>query len=170
MALRQMPDIVSRNCNRKCVYGDTRICHFHFDVHAYQTLSRACYDCPRNTTDCHRPECIPGDGFKRRILVVNKQMPGPPIQVCQGDRVVVDVKNLMYSGGLTVHWHGITMEGPRSSRGRKKSGTPHMDGVPAITQCPIHSGATFRYSFYTPDAGTHFYHAHTGWSMGLACM
>ncbi|KAG7173014.1 laccase-11-like, partial [Homarus americanus] len=115
----------ARRCNR-----DSYLRHHR----PRTTDARACYDCPRNTTDCHRPECIPGDGFKRRILVVNKQMPGPPIQVCQGDRVVVDVKNLMYSGGLTVHWHGITMEGPRSSRGRFQRG----DGVfgPIIVRQP----------------------------------
>ncbi|XP_069937854.1 uncharacterized protein [Cherax quadricarinatus] len=153
-------------CFRKCVAGDVRTCHFHFDVHSYQTMSRACYNCPKVKTDCDRPECIPGDGIKRRILVVNKQMPGPPIQVCHGDRVVVDVKNSLHDESLTMHWHGLTMRAPFDSYGERYPGTPHMDGVPGITQCPIHSGSSFRYSFYASEAGTHFYHSHTGFQRG----
>nr|XP_045624166.1 laccase-2-like [Procambarus clarkii]XP_045624167.1 laccase-2-like [Procambarus clarkii] len=156
------PVTPGKNCYRKCVEGDTRTCHFHFDVHAYQTMSRACYGCPKNATDCGRPECIPGDGVKRRIVVINKQMPGPPIQVCLGDRIVVDVKNSLHDESITMHWHGITMQGPINSYGVRTPGTPHMDGVPGVTQCPIHSGTSFRYTFYASEPGTHFYHSHTG--------
>ncbi|MPC99172.1 hypothetical protein E2C01_094569 [Portunus trituberculatus] len=49
-------------------------------------LSRACYDCPRNKTDCERPECITADGTRRMIFTVNKQLPGPAIQVRTGER------------------------------------------------------------------------------------
>ncbi|XP_050695782.1 uncharacterized protein LOC126985218 [Eriocheir sinensis] len=151
-----------RNCYRKCVEGDSRVCHFDFDVQPYQTMSRACYGCPFNVTDCSRPHCIGADGVTRRVLVVNKQMPGPPIQVCQGDTVVVNVKNSLSSEGLTIHWHGLTMEG----RGSSSSGTPHMDGTPGVTQCPIPAGSTFKYKFVASDVGTHFYHAHTGFHRG----
>lgn len=162
----QEPPTPGKNCFRKCIEGDTRTCHFNFDVHLYQTMSRACYNCPRNATDCSRPECIAGDGVKRKIIVVNKQMPGPHIQVCEGDKIVVDVKNSMPGEGLTVHWHGLTQTGPMWSTPSSFSGTPYMDGVPGITQCPIQAGASFRYSFYASDAGTHFYHAHSGFHRG----
>jgi FtsP/CotA-like multicopper oxidase with cupredoxin domain len=51
----------------------------------------------------------------------------------------------------TIHWHGLTQKG-----------TPFSDGVPFITQCPIHFGTTFRYAFYARDAGTHLWHSHSG--------
>nr|XP_045624168.1 oxidoreductase OpS5-like [Procambarus clarkii] len=149
-------------CKRKCVVGDTRTCYFHFNVHPYQTVSRACYGCPKNATDCGRPECIPGDGVKRRIVVINKQMPGPPIQVCLGDLIMVEVKNSLYEEGITMHWHGQTMR----SIGSGDRGTPYMDGVPGLTQCPVGPGETFTYSFYATEPGTHFYHSHQGFERG----
>ncbi|XP_068243052.1 uncharacterized protein [Palaemon carinicauda] len=159
----QEPMTPGANCYRKCMPGDVRTCHFSFDVHLYQTMSRACYNCPLNATDCSRPHCIPGDGIQRKIFVVNRQMPGPQIQVCEGDRVVVDVKNSLPSEGLTMHWHGLTM---RASSSQESSATPFMDGTPGVTQCPIHPGSSFRYSFWAYRSGTHFYHAHTGFLRG----
>ena len=41
-------------------------------------------------------------------------------------------------------------------------GTPYMDGVPFVTQCPILPFNSFTYSFTVPDAGTYFYHSHMG--------
>ena len=72
-------------------------------------------------------------------------------QVCKGDRVIVDVKNDVYGAGVTVHWHGITQKG-----------SPYSDGVPFLTQCPIENGNTFRYIWNANNAGTHFWHSHTG--------
>lgn len=37
-----------------------------------------------------------------------------------------------------------------------------MDGVPMITQCPILPFSTYRYKVYPENAGTYFYHAHSG--------
>jgi FtsP/CotA-like multicopper oxidase with cupredoxin domain len=51
----------------------------------------------------------------------------------------------------TIHWHGFHM--------RK---TPFYDGVPFVTQCPIISGSTFRYAFSADNAGTQFFHSHSG--------
>ncbi|XP_037773206.1 laccase-2-like [Penaeus monodon] len=157
----QEPPTAGSNYYRRCVLGDRRVCHFTFEVHPYQTMSRACFNCPRNISDCSLPDCVPGDGVRRRIIAINKQMPGPAIQVCEGDKIVVDVKNLLPDGGLTVHWHGLTMLGGLHD-GIQYPSTPHMDGTPGITQCPIHSGGSFRYTFYALNPGTHWYHAHTG--------
>lgn len=41
------------------------------------------------------------------MMSINHQLPGPPIDVCEGDRVIIDVKNCMDGAGLTLHWHGI---------------------------------------------------------------
>lgn len=165
--LAQEPPTPGKNCYRKCVEGDTRVCQFNFDVAPYQTMGRACYNCPHNATDCSLPDCIAADGVMRRILVVNKQLPGPPIQVCLGDRVVVNVKNSLHSDGITLHWHGLTMRGSSNPDADSPSeGTPYMDGTPGVTQCNIPAHSSFRYSFVASNAGTHFYHAHSGFHRG----
>lgn len=52
-----------------------------FQLEHYETLSKACYNCPNNVTDCYRPHCIAADGVRRTILTVNRMMPGPKIEV-----------------------------------------------------------------------------------------
>lgn len=75
------------------------------------------------------------------------------MQVCKNDIIVVDVMNRMAGHDESIHWHGILQRG-----------TPWMDGVPYVTQCPIHSENTMRYAFRVSksDTGTNFYHSHTG--------
>ena len=161
-------------CQRVCRSDEPpRRCVYDFQVEYYFTLSKACYDCPLITEDCDRHHCIPADGVERGIIVVNRQLPGPSIQVviltsklissklpidtfqvCEGDVIVVDVKNRLPGEGSSIHWHGQHM-----------NGTPYMDGVPMITQCPITPGSTFRYTFTAQNAGTHCWHSHTGTSM-----
>lgn len=106
-------------------------------------------------TDCNRPHCIAADGVRRTVLVVNRMMPGPTIEVCQGDIISVDVKNHLMGDSTTIHWHGA-----------HQRETPYMDGVPHISQCPIAPGTTFRYTFKAKEAGTHFWHSHTGMQRG----
>lgn len=50
---------------------------------------------------------MPGDGFKRSILTVNRMMPGPLIDVCEGDTLVIDVDNKLMGESTTIHWHGL---------------------------------------------------------------
>lgn len=57
----------------------------------------------------------------------------------------------MAGTGETIHWHGVLQHG-----------TPWMDGVPMITQCPIQSPNMFRYAFVAHESGTKFYHSHSG--------
>ncbi len=33
-------------------------------------------------------------------------MPGPPVAVCKGDQVIVDVYNHLHTETFSVHWHG----------------------------------------------------------------
>ena len=69
-------------CKRPCKFGEAPMeCRYKFIVESYHTMSKACYDCPRNITDCYRPHCITADGKERPITVVNRQMPGPSIEV-----------------------------------------------------------------------------------------
>lgn len=123
----------------------------------YSTLGRACYNCPQNYTDCLRENCILADGTLKTIEVINKLLPGPSIQVCKGDTVVVNLMNMLRTQRVTtIHWHGI-----------KQIGTPYMDGVSMITQWPILPSTSFQYKFQANDTGTHFWHSQAGVQRGV---
>nr|CAD7446408.1 unnamed protein product [Timema bartmani] len=166
-------------CSRPCKVGDEPMtCRYKFSVEWYMTMSKACYDCKSNKTDCFRMDCIPGDGFKRPVVVVNRQLPGPSIEVCLGDEILVELHNhLMEESTLlqvclgdeilvelhnhlmeestTIHWHG-----------HHQRGTQFMDGVPYVTQCPVQPKSAFRYRYWADTPGTHFWHSHTGCQRG----
>jgi manganese oxidase len=63
----------------------------------------------------------------------NGSVPGPTIQVTQGDRVRVIVENRLPEG-TSMHWHGLEVP-------------IEQDGVPWISQKPIAPGETFTYEF-----------------------
>lgn len=88
---------------------------------------------------------------EKGCMSINRKIPGPAIQICKNDLVVVDVVNQASGTAAAIHWHGMHMRE-----------TPYMDGVPFITQCPISYGNTFRYTFNASEPGTHFYHSHSG--------
>ncbi|XP_052258048.1 uncharacterized protein LOC127862822 [Dreissena polymorpha] len=112
-----------------------------------------------NVTDPSVAEPVPpdnvitGDGWEnpRLVTVVNGKLPGPDIIVYEGQDVVVHVKNGMRSEGTTIHWHGLP-----------QVGTPWMDGVPYVTQCPILPGQSFTYRFKAEPKGTFWWHSHVG--------
>lgn len=112
-------------------------------------MSRACFNCPKNFSDCLREDCIPGDGITKSIETVNRQLPGPYIQVCKGDTIIVNVNNRLRSQRVvTIHWHGLTQKN-----------TNNMDGVSMITQWPILPYTSFEYKFKALEPGTHFWHS-----------
>lgn len=76
----------------------------------------------------------------------NGSVPGPTIQVTQGDRVRIIVENRLPES-TTMHWHGFEIPF-------------EMDGVPYISQKPIPPGGKFTYEFDLHQAGTFFYHSH----------
>lgn len=76
----------------------------------------------------------------------NHQIPGPRIELRQGDQVRINVTNHLPES-TTVHWHGLTV--PNG-----------MDGPAEVTQPPIQPGSTFTYAFDVTQAGTFFYHSH----------
>ncbi|XP_054084101.1 uncharacterized protein LOC105219789 [Zeugodacus cucurbitae] len=143
-------------CARECQPNAAPMtCRYTFVVEWYETMSKACYACPQNGTDCERPHCVLGDGIERSVMVVNRMMPGPAIEVCEGDMIVADVHNHLLGDSTTIHWHGM-----------HQRDFPYMDGVPHISQCPISPHSTFRYRFRADNAGTHFWHSHTGMQRG----
>ena len=85
---------------------------------------------------------------KVKSLLINNQIPGPTIEVTEGDTVEVKVIN---SSVLphTIHWHGLEVPN-------------NQDGVPYVTQDPIEKGESFTYRFVATPAGSRFWHCH--WS------
>ncbi|KAJ8957788.1 hypothetical protein NQ314_006503 [Rhamnusium bicolor] len=113
-------------------------------------MSQICDDCPANSSNCNNLYCTSAEGSTRGTIIANRQLPGPSIQVCQNDILVVDIINKIPGHSLTVHW-----------RGQPNHEAPFMDGVPMVTQCPISGYTTFQYKFRASSPGTHFYHAHS---------
>ncbi|KAG5670510.1 hypothetical protein PVAND_000769 [Polypedilum vanderplanki] len=152
--LRRNPNLSAPDeCARACREGEPpRICYYHFTLESYTVLGAACQVCTPNATNTvwSHCQCVLADGVERGILTANRMIPGPSIQVCENDRVVVDVENHIEGMEVTLHWHGIWQRG-----------TQYYDGVPMVTQCPIQQGNTFRYQ-WTANAGTHWWHSHTG--------
>ncbi|KAI1760293.1 putative multicopper oxidase [Hypoxylon sp. FL1150] len=95
---------------------------------------------------------IAPDGYEKRVILVNDQYPGPLIEANWGDYIEVKVTNSIEDEppeGTALHWHGFL-----------QSGTPWMDGVPGVTQCPIAPGKSFTYRFRAELYGTSWYHSH----------
>ncbi|XP_078042066.1 uncharacterized protein LOC144472650 [Augochlora pura] len=143
----------SLDCARSCEEGKPKNCYYHFVVERYPVYGAACNYCSpdSSTTICPNCQCAIANGVQRSYLSVNRMLPGPSIQVCLGDFIVVDVENMIPEEHITIHWHGLFQEG-----------TQYYDGVPFVTQCPIASGDKFRYQFYANNSGTHFWHSHVG--------
>ncbi len=87
---------------------------------------------------------IPGKTFD--VWGYNGSMPGPTIEVMEGDHVRIIFRNKLPEPA-TVHWHGL--EVPIA-----------MDGVPAISQPLVLPGEMYTYEFTLHQNGTFFYHSH----------
>ncbi|XP_067670637.1 uncharacterized protein [Haliotis asinina] len=149
----ELLDYASHPCIRECVEGAPPMtCTYNFTVEDYYVLTKACYDCPYNITDCYRPHCVATDGVGRGIITANRMLPGPAIQVCHNDMIVVNVHNKLHgSQATTIHWHGVFQKGYQ-----------HHDGVSMITQCPITPHSKFQYRFKAGNRGTLYWHGHAG--------
>ena len=91
-------------------------------------------------------EILPG--VKAHMFAFNGQVPGPEFHVIEGEWIKVNFTNHTEEMH-TIHWHGITL--------------PYtMDGVPMVTQDPVHPGQTFVYRFQAKPSGTRWYHCHWG--------
>ena len=106
-------------------------------------------------------------GPTRKVLAYNGKIPGPPIVICEGDFLIVnltngitDTEDPVFEDVTTLHFHGIT-----------EKNRPWGDGVPWITQCPMLFNTSFEYGFYAKDffgappgtyaqSGTYWYHSH----------
>ena len=102
--------------------------------------------------DIMEHELVPGVRFP--VFAFNNQVTGPLFRVQENDWIKVNVTNNTEEMH-TIHWHGLDV-------------IYTMDGVPMVTQDPIHPGETFVYRFQARPAGTRFYHCH--WSTPLHMM
>ncbi len=76
----------------------------------------------------------------------NGSVPGPTIEVNEGDRVRVMFHNNLPEM-TTVHWHGLEIP-------------MDQDGVPGLGQDPVPPGGAHTYEFTVQQNGTYFYHSH----------
>lgn len=108
-----------------------------------------------------KEKVITADGYQepRLVIAVNGSFPAPTLEVYEHQTVRVHVRNNMASETTSLHFHGMFQRG-----------TPWMDGVGMVTQCPILPGQSFTYQFTAEPAGTNWYHSHMGgqMTMGLA--
>ena len=91
-----------------------------------------------------RRELLPGiwmDGYG-----YNDQLPGPVLEMFQGERVRIVFRNELPEE-TTLHSHGLEL--PIS-----------MDGIPAVTQEYVRPGETFVYEFDVHQEGSFFLHPH----------
>jgi len=85
-------------------------------------------------------------GYPMKVWGFNGSMPGPTIEVTQGDRVRIVVHNELPEE-TTVHWHGFEL-------------LVQQDGASTLTQNPIKPGKSYVYEFDIHEEGTFFYHTH----------
>uniref|UniRef100_A0A0D9V7U3 Laccase n=1 Tax=Leersia perrieri TaxID=77586 RepID=A0A0D9V7U3_9ORYZ len=85
------------------------------------------------------------------IYTANQELPGPTIEISEGDTLVIHAVNES-PYPLSLHWHGVY---------QLRSGW--NDGANKITQCPIQPyGGKFTYQFnVTGQEGTLWWHAHS---------
>lgn len=87
-------------------------------------------------------------GASRQAITVNHSLPAPTLRWKQGDAVSLRVSN-MTGEDASIHWHGILL--PAS-----------MDGVPGMSFHGIAPGDSYLYRFKVKQAGTYWYHSHSG--------
>lgn len=81
-------------------------------------------------------------------ITINGGIPGPNLEFTEGEFAVIHVTNNL-DHETSVHWHGLILPN-------------FYDGVPYLTTPPIAPGETFTYQFELKQAGTYWYHSHTG--------
>lgn len=93
-----------------------------------------------HTRFCNASDCAP-----LRVWGYNGSMPGPTIEVYEGDTVRIEFENHLPEA-TTVHWHGLEL--------------PYeMDGAPHhLMLDPVPPGGSYTYEFTLHQHGTYFYH------------
>ncbi len=93
-------------------------------------------------------------GRLRPAATVNGSLPAPTLRWREGSTVSVLLRNGLPRGSLhgeqaSLHWHGLQLPA-------------NMDGVPGMSFAGIQRGESFLYRFKVGQAGTYWYHSHSG--------
>lgn len=87
-------------------------------------------------------------GRNHHAIGINGTVPGPLIRLKEGQNVRLHVENALDEDS-SIHWHGLILPF-------------HMDGVPGISFPGIRPRSSFTYEFPIRQAGTYWYHSHSG--------
>ncbi len=87
-------------------------------------------------------------GKAARHITLNNEFPAPLLRWHEGDQLTLNVHNTL-DEATSIHWHGILLPW-------------QMDGVPGISFAGIDAGQSFTYQFKLQQAGTYWYHSHSG--------
>ena len=93
-------------------------------------------------------------GAVRPAVTVNGRLPAPLLRWKEGTTVTLRVRNELPRGSIhgpdtSIHWHGILLPA-------------NMDGVPGMSFDGIRPGESYLYRFHVRQAGTYWYHSHSG--------
>jgi FtsP/CotA-like multicopper oxidase with cupredoxin domain len=88
------------------------------------------------------------DGRASHAISINGTVPAPLIRLRQGQTVRLSVINDLEEDS-SIHWHGLLVPF-------------QFDGVPGISFPGIKPKSTFVYEFPIVQAGTYWYHSHSG--------
>lgn len=93
-------------------------------------------------------------GRTRPAITINGSLPSPLLRWKEGTTVNLRVHNELPAGSIhgpdtSIHWHGILLPA-------------NMDGVPGMSFDGIRPGEAYHYRFNVHQAGTYWYHSHSG--------
>jgi FtsP/CotA-like multicopper oxidase with cupredoxin domain len=88
------------------------------------------------------------EGRQGHGIAVNGSVPGPLVRLKEGERVKITVRNTL-SEDTSIHWHGLLLPF-------------QYDGVPGVSFPGIAPGQSFTYDFPIRQAGTYWWHSHSG--------
>ena len=78
----------------------------------------------------------PDGAYDRPAIGINGGWPLPQIRASVGDRVIINAHNELGNRTISLHFHGLFM-----------NGSNQMDGPVGVTQCGIPPGGSMTYDF-----------------------
>ncbi len=101
----------------------------------------------RKTITARQADVRLSSGTVVPALTFDGRVPGPTLQVREGDLVEVTLVNEDIPEGVSIHWHGIDVPN-------------REDGVAGVTQNAVRPGERYTYRFRAEQVGTFWYHSH----------
>ena len=89
------------------------------------------------------------DSVESNAIAIGGSVPAPTLRWREGEEVVIQVTNRLPEP-TSIHWHGLLIQGVMD-------GAPGFNGYEAIQP-----GETYTYRFQLRQAGTYWYHSHSG--------